>query len=141
MVTGWMWSALTTTWAKIHDQEEVEFRVSRYDSKRKAIQGKPETLKFPGASLRKEGLGKDVTDKFLGGLPGVQKEGCDGLITSAVFLLHTMPEHTRTVCLEFYGNDLKESVPAIVEIKDYLDKSPGFCCPDWSIWMIVISGL
>lgn len=111
--------------AKIHDQEEVEFRISRYDSKRKAIQGKPETLKFPGASLRKEGLGKDVTDKFLGGLPGVQKEGCDGLITSAVFLLHTMPEHTRTVCLEFYGNDLRESVPAIVEIKDYLDKRPG----------------
>jgi hypothetical protein len=29
------------------------------------------------------GPGKDVTDKFLGGVPGVQKEGCDGLITSA----------------------------------------------------------
>ncbi|MFW2374415.1 MAG: DUF3683 domain-containing protein [Gammaproteobacteria bacterium] len=110
---------------KIHDQEEVEFRVSRYDSRKKAIQGKPETLRFPGASLRKEGLGKDVTDKFLGGLPGVQKEGCDGLITSAVFLLHTMPAHTRTVCLEFYGSDLHESVPAIVEIKDYLAQSPG----------------
>jgi FAD/FMN-containing dehydrogenase len=35
----------------------------------------------PGAACRKDGLGKDVTDKFLGGVPGVQKEGTDGLIT------------------------------------------------------------
>ncbi len=110
---------------KIHDQEEVEFRVSRYDSKKKVIIGQPETLTFPGSALRKQGLGKDVTDKFLGGLPGVQKEGCDGLITSATFLLHTMPEYIRTVCLEFYGNDLGESVPAIVEVKDYLDQHSG----------------
>ena len=41
-----------------------------------------ETLAIPGAAFRKAGLGKDVTDKFLAGLPGVQKEGCDGLITS-----------------------------------------------------------
>jgi FAD/FMN-containing dehydrogenase len=38
-------------------------------------------LDIPGARFRKEGLGKDVTDKFLAGLPGIQKEGCDGLIT------------------------------------------------------------
>ena len=36
----------------------------------------------PARVFRKEGLGKDVTDKFLAGLPGIQKEGCDGLITS-----------------------------------------------------------
>lgn len=106
---------------KIHEQSEVEFRVSRYDAKKQSLITEPEILKFPGQSLRKEGLGKDVTDKFLGGLPGVQKEGCDGLITSAVFLLHKMPQHIRTVCLEFYGNDIRQSVPAIVEIKDYLD--------------------
>ncbi len=29
-----------------------------------------ETLTIPGATFRKAGLGKDVTDKFLGGLPG-----------------------------------------------------------------------
>ncbi|MCW9014716.1 MAG: DUF3683 domain-containing protein [Gammaproteobacteria bacterium] len=109
---------------KIHDQAEVEFRVSRYDARKQAIIGQPETLTFPGSALRKEGLGKDVTDKFLGGLPGVQKEGCDGLITSATFLLHTMPENIRTVCLEFYGSDLHRSVPTIVEIKDYLDQHP-----------------
>ena len=108
---------------KIHDQAEVEFRVSRYDAKKQTLIGEPEILKFPGKALRKEGLGKDVTDKFLGGLPGVQKEGCDGLITSATFILHKMPKYMRTVCLEFYGNDLHKSVPAIVEIKDYLDQN------------------
>ena len=71
-------------------------------------------------SFRKAGLGKDVTDKFLGGLPGVQKEGCDGIITSARWVLHRMPAHTRTVCLEFFGQ-ARDAVPAIVEIKDYLD--------------------
>ncbi len=109
---------------KIHDQLEVEFRVSHYDATTNKLKGNAEILKFPGKMLRKEGLGKDVTDKFLGGLPGVQKEGCDGLITSANFLLHTMPQHIRTVCLEFYGADLHRSVPAIVEIKDYLDQHP-----------------
>lgn len=110
---------------KIHDQAEVEFRVSRFDSVTEQLIGEPQVLTFKGTSLRKEGLGKDVTDKFLGGLPGVQKEGCDGIITSAWFLLHTMPAHARTVALEFYGQDLRRSVPAIVEIKDYLDNNPA----------------
>src|SRR3989344_1470525 len=64
-------------------------------------------------------MGKDVTDKFLAGLPGIQKEGCDGLITSARWVVHRMPEHTRTVCLEFFGN-AKDAVPSIVEIKDFM---------------------
>jgi FAD/FMN-containing dehydrogenase len=62
-----------------------------------------EILEIDGARFRKVGLGKDVTDKFLSGLPGVQKEGCDGLITAARWVLHRMPSHTRTVCLEFFG--------------------------------------
>jgi len=37
-----------------------------------------ERLQIEGRRFRKSGLGKDVTDKFLGGLPGIQKEGCDG---------------------------------------------------------------
>jgi FAD/FMN-containing dehydrogenase len=73
-------------------------------------------------AVAQEGLGKDVTDKFRG-LPGIQKEGCDGLITSATFILHRMPKHVRTVCLEFFG-DVKKAVPSIVEIKSYLDKHP-----------------
>jgi len=105
---------------KIHEQEQVVFRISRYEVDGKTPVGTPELLEIPGASFRKKGLGKDVTDKFLNGLPGVQKEGCDGLITSARFVLHRMPTEMRTVCQEFYGNDLSTAVPAIVEIIDYL---------------------
>ncbi|MGN2393528.1 hypothetical protein, partial [Pelomicrobium sp. G1] len=61
--------------------------------------------------------------KVLGGLPGVQKEGCDGIITSVRFILHRMPAHVRTVCLEFFGS-VHDAVPSIVEIKDYLDRHP-----------------
>ena len=80
-------------------------------------------LSIPGRAFRKPGLGKDVTDKVLGGLPGVQKEGCDGIITSARFVLHRMPAHTRTVCLEFFGT-MAEAVPAIVEVKRHVDALP-----------------
>src|SRR5450830_1531460 len=81
---------------------------------------KTEILEIAGRTFRKEGLGKDVTDKFLSGLPGIQKEGCDGLITSARWILHKMPKQTRTVCLEFFGQ-AREAIPSIVEIKQYLD--------------------
>ncbi|MCG8072021.1 MAG: DUF3683 domain-containing protein [Candidatus Thiodiazotropha taylori] len=107
---------------KIHDQPEVSFRLTRYDSSRKRQLGEAETLNMPGQAFRKVGLGKDVTDKFLSGLPGVQKEGCDGLITSARFVLHRMPKQVRTLCLEFFGADIGKAVPAIVELTDYLNK-------------------
>jgi hypothetical protein len=97
---------------KIHDIALARFRVTRY-----AIDGKTrvseEIMEIPGGSFRKLGLGKDVTDKYLAGLPGVQKEGCDGIITEATFVLHKMPPHIRTVCLEFFGQ-VGEAVPAIV---------------------------
>ena len=105
---------------KIHDIDVAKFRISRFDIDGKTLLGEPEILEIPGPSFRKVGLGKDVTDKFLSGLPGIQKEGCDGLITSATFILHRMPKHVRTVCLEFFGH-VALAVPAIVEIKDYLD--------------------
>jgi FAD/FMN-containing dehydrogenase/Fe-S oxidoreductase len=105
---------------KIHDIDMARFKISRYDIDFKNLLSEPEILEIPGPSFRKVGLGKDVTDKFLSGLPGVQKEGCDGLITSATFILHRMPKHVRTIALEFFGN-VSHAVPAIVEIKDYLD--------------------
>jgi len=108
---------------KIHDVEMAEFRITRYLPNGINPIGDPETISIPANELRKSGLGKDVTNKFLGGLPGIQKEGCDGLITSAVFVLHKMPEFSRTVCLEFFGNDLSKAVPAIVETKDALDNN------------------
>ncbi len=107
---------------KIHLEEWVEFRVTYRSSDRKTVLREPSVIRIAGTELRKSGLGKDVTNKFLGGLPGVQKEGCDGLITSAVFVLHRMPRFIQTVCLEFFGNDLGAAVPAIVEINEYLDQ-------------------
>ncbi len=108
---------------KIHDAEEVEFKLDYYHGNHPPGQVllKTESLKILGKSFRKAGLGKDVTDKFLSGLPGIQKEGCDGLITSSRWILHKMPAHIRTVCLEFFGS-AKEAVPSIVEIKDYMEK-------------------
>jgi len=111
--------------AKIHLQEQVRFRVTRTDAQSGELKGKPDIIEAPGSSMRLQGLGKDVTDKFLGGLPGAQKEGCDGLITSAVFILHRMPPAVRTVCMEFYGQDLREAVLAITEVKDCIDASEG----------------
>ena len=109
---------------KIHDQQQVRFEVTRRDTIDGPATGKPEILEFSGSDFRTGGLGKDVTDKFLGGLPGVQKEGCDGLITSAEFILHRAHAHTRTVCMEFYGRDLHSAVPAIIEVKDTIDALP-----------------
>ncbi|MEY4724312.1 MAG: hypothetical protein RL043_461 [Pseudomonadota bacterium] len=119
---------------KIHDTEWAEFELTRYKPNQYvaqgaygAFRGEPigrELLKIEGYKFRRVGLGKDVTDKVLAGLPGIQKEGCDGLITSCRWVLHRMPKHIRTVCLEFFGN-AQDAVPSIVEIKDFLDIKPG----------------
>ena len=128
---------------KIHDADWAEFSICRYAPSQLVAEGPARPgrhglelcrfegpplaqrqLKIEGHRFRRLGLGKDVTDKVLGGLPGIQKEGCDGLITSCVWVLHRMPDHVRTVCLEFFGN-AQEAVPSIVEIKNYLDTQPG----------------
>ncbi|UCE32009.1 MAG: FAD-binding oxidoreductase, partial [Burkholderiales bacterium] len=116
---------------KIHDAPVARFELSWYrpgqlDAAGGGMRGAPmrtETLEIEGVRFRRAGLGKDVTDKFLAGLPGVQKEGCDGLITAARWVLHRMPAHVRTVCLEFFGQS-RDAVPSIVEIKRYLDGRP-----------------
>ena len=103
---------------KIHDVDVASFRLDHFEADGRTLI-RSEQLDIPGRVFRKEGLGKDVTDKFLAGLPGIQKEGCDGLVTSARWVLHRMPEHVRTVCLEFFGR-AHDAVPAIVEIKEHL---------------------
>jgi FAD/FMN-containing dehydrogenase/Fe-S oxidoreductase len=107
---------------KIHEAGRVRFELQWSDGTEAAGARvlRTEILEIDGARFRKVGLGKDVTDKFLSGLPGVQKEGCDGLITAARWVLHRMPSHTRTVCLEFFGQ-ARDAIPSIVEIKNYLD--------------------
>jgi FAD/FMN-containing dehydrogenase len=109
---------------KIHEQDVARFEIRRFRRDGRTLYGQPEILEVPGHRFRKAGLGKDVTDKFLAGLPGVQKEGTDGLIVAARWILHQMPQHTRTVCLEFFGQ-VREAVPAIVEITDYFKPGGG----------------
>ncbi|MFZ2988588.1 DUF3683 domain-containing protein [Ideonella sp.] len=116
---------------KIHDVAVASFDLHYFEADGKTPI-RTERLDIPGRTFRKEGLGKDVTDKFLAGLPGIQKEGCDGLITSARWIVHRMPAHVRTVCLEFFGNPI-QCVPSIVEIKNYLfslSNQPGGASTD-----------
>jgi FAD/FMN-containing dehydrogenase/Fe-S oxidoreductase len=110
---------------KIHDVPVASFELVWKDGRAPPEQAKvlrSERLDIEGAAFRKTGLGKDVTDKFLGGLPGVQKEGCDGLITAARWILHRMPKHVRTVCLEFFGQ-ARDAIPSIVEITQFLEST------------------
>lgn len=114
--------------SKIHDAPDATFELAwthpNAKGEAKEAPFRTETLTIGGSKFRKEGLGKDVTDKFLSGLPGIQKEGTDGLITSGRWILHKMPSFTRTVCLEFFGH-ARDAIPSIVEIKDYLDGLPS----------------
>jgi len=108
---------------KIHEAALASFELTWKDGRDapdRARVLRTERIDIEGRRFRKVGLGKDVTDKFLGGVPGVQKEGCDGVITSARWVLHRMPKHSRTVCLEFFGH-ARHAIPSIVEIKSFLE--------------------
>ncbi|HET7204475.1 MAG TPA: FAD-binding oxidoreductase, partial [Steroidobacteraceae bacterium] len=114
---------------RIHDVATAVFELVWKDGRQPAESARvlrTERLELPGRTFRKAGLGKDVTDKYLGGLPGIQKEGCDGIITSARWVVHTLPPHMRTVCLEFFGQ-ARDAIPAIVEIRDELARQEREC--------------
>jgi FAD/FMN-containing dehydrogenase/Fe-S oxidoreductase len=96
---------------RIDARETVDFAVTDALSAERL-----KSIRIPGARLRKPGLGKDITNKALEGLPGVQKEGTDGIITSAVFILHRAYPHQRTVCLEFFGEDMEEAAAVIERV-------------------------
>ena len=107
---------------KILPDDEVVFDV--FD-----ISGKDEehrrTIRLTGTDIRKKGLGKDITNKALNGLPGVQKEGGDGIIISAQFVLYEPFAFARTVCLEFFGRDMVNASRAIVEIVEAFRRPDG----------------
>jgi len=105
---------------KIHTLDEAIFRIRRIDSVT-GQQLSDEILPIPGHVFRSKGLGKDVTRKAMHGLPGIQKEGCDGMVVEATFVLHRSYAHTRTVCCEFFGQDLNEATASMVGIKHALD--------------------
>ncbi len=74
------------------------------------------TVTLAGDEVRRPGLWKDITNKALGGLPGLQKEGTDGIVTSAAFLLHRAFPARRTLCLEFFGPDFDEASEVILAL-------------------------
>lgn len=73
-------------------------------------------VQLRGDEIRLPGLGKDVTNKALGGLPGMQKEGVDGIITEACFVLHPKPKHSRVLVLEFFGRSMHTAAVVIREL-------------------------
>lgn len=94
---------------KIQPDDRVGFQVS--------VDGEaPQCIELRGDQVRKRGLWKDITNKVLGGVPGLQKEGTDGVITSGTFVLHTAYPHKATACIEFFGPDMEEASRVILAL-------------------------
>jgi FAD/FMN-containing dehydrogenase/Fe-S oxidoreductase len=98
------------TLARILPDDRIRFDI--VDDTGQAIR----TVVLDGLQIRQAGLGKDITNKALSGLPGIQKEGTDGIITSARFILHRAYPEKATCCLEFFGTDMDEASRAIAAI-------------------------
>jgi FAD/FMN-containing dehydrogenase/Fe-S oxidoreductase len=112
MPSGKRWTVRRTNHQlrKILPQDTVKFEV---------VDEQGDTVKrisLHGTEIRKNGLWKDITNKALGGVPGLQKEGTDGVITSGVFVLYPQYPATRTLCLEFFGPDFDEASRVILEL-------------------------
>ena len=73
-------------------------------------------IKLAASEVRTPGLGKDVTNKALGGLPGVQKEGTDGVIIDATFTLHDILPHIRVLVFEFFGRSMESCMLVVNDI-------------------------
>jgi len=97
---------------KILPGDQVTFAVC--DEKKCEIK----RIALNGDDIRRHGLWKDITNKALGGIPGLQKEGTDGVITSAEFILYPAYPKKLTFCLEFYGQDMDEASRVIVRISE-----------------------
>jgi FAD/FMN-containing dehydrogenase/Fe-S oxidoreductase len=95
---------------KIRPDETAVFEILDEDGSVRDV------VTLPGNQIRGVNLGKDVSNKFLGGLPGVQKEGVDGIITEACFALYAIPKFSRTLCLEFFGRSMKNAMCVIRDV-------------------------
>jgi len=85
-----------------------------------------DTVVLKGDEIRGTGLGKDVTNKYLGGLPGVQKEGVDGIITEACFVVYKKLPYSSILCLEFFGKTMENAMLVIkdlVRLRDEIRRS------------------
>jgi len=95
---------------KIRHEDTVAFEIRDETGRRL------DRIELLGTDIRKKGLWKDITNKALGGVPGMQKEGTDGVITSALFVLYKKYPEKKTLCLEFFGPDMDEASRVIVEL-------------------------
>jgi FAD/FMN-containing dehydrogenase/Fe-S oxidoreductase len=112
MPSGQRWTVRRTNHQlrKILPQDKVCFDV--HDEHGQLIR----EIELGGTEIRKNGLWKDITNKALGGVPGLQKEGTDGVITSAIFVLYPEYAAKKTLCLEFFGPDFDEASRVILEL-------------------------
>ncbi|WP_319543340.1 FAD-binding and (Fe-S)-binding domain-containing protein [uncultured Pseudodesulfovibrio sp.] len=95
---------------KIYEGETATFEV--FDANGHQI----DTVTLDSSEIRGKGLGKDVSNKYLGGLPGVQKEGTDGIITVARFVCYPALAHSRVLCLEFFGRSMRNAMLVIKDV-------------------------
>lgn len=100
---------------KIYPNDEIVFDVYKVNGKEEKLL---KSIKLNGQDIRKRGLGKDITNKALNGLPGLQKEGGDGIIISAKFVLYKPFKFVKTICLEFFGFNMVAASKAILKIND-----------------------
>ena len=112
MPSGQRWTVRRTNHQlrKIMPQDVVTFDV--LDEQNSPVK----QIELRGTEIRKKGLWKDITNKALGGLPGMQKEGTDGVITSARFVLYPEYKAKQTLCLEFFGPDFEDASRVILEL-------------------------
>ena len=125
---------------KIHEQAAVSFRITRYAADGAHPLANPSYCELPGAALRKAGTGQGRHRQ----VPRWPARHPEGRLRRPDHLggVRAAPHaaFTRTVCLEFFGSDLRRAVPAIVETKDYLDGVMRCCWPAWNISTSVMSG-
>lgn len=110
---------LNFTPRRIREDDLVWFGIFEADGTQRQL------IRLTGREIRKPGLGKDITNKALGGVPGIQKEGVDGIITSAEFVLHRPYPECATYCLEFFGNSMEEASEVIAWLVDEFVDRPG----------------
>lgn len=108
---------------KIEPEDQVLFSVNEIDPFNPDKENEINRIEIPGTQIRKRGLGKDITNKALNGIPGIQKEGGDGIITKAEFVLYTPFKYAATICLEFFGKDMDLASRAIVDVISLFKKT------------------
>ncbi len=94
------------------------------DSGTATPQARTEILTIPGAPSARLGWARTSPTSFSPACPGCRRRAATASSPRHASSLHRMPAHTRTVCLEFFGQ-VREAVPSIVEIKAYLDAHAG----------------